>query len=422
MIADALVIGAGTAGLTAGIRLAQGGLRVTVVGTGEGCLPLASGTVDVLGYAPDPVQSPLAALPAFLAANPDHPYRLAGTAGLEQSAAWFVKTAEPLGYTGQLSRNRWVPTALGGLRPTALVPAAMAAADLGAGGEVVIAGIRGFRDLQPALLAANLSRAAAGSSRAIQARAVELDWPGSAGDLPAFRLARRLEDEEMRRGLVSQLRPRLGGAAAVGMPAVLGRERAAEVHADLERRLGIPVFEIPGLPPSLPGLRLFVCLRRALRAAGGRLILGSTAVGATLAHGRVESVTITQASRRVEASAGFFVLATGGFPTGGIVREPDGELRETVFGLPVRGPAGEEQPFGDEYLAEHALDRAGLGADAEGRPLGAGSAPHATNLYAAGAVLAGGVPWREKSGEGVSIATGWHAAEAILSSRREDAA
>jgi len=421
VIADALVIGAGTAGLTAGIRLAQGGLRVTVVGTGEGCLPLASGTVDVLGYTPDPVPSPLAALPAFLAANPDHPYRLAGTGGLEQSVAWFVKTAEPLGYRGELARNRWVPTVLGGLRPTALVPASMAAADLPAGGEVVIAGIRGFRDLHPALLAANLSQATSGAA-AIQARAVELDWPGSAGDLPAFRLARRLEDEEIRRRLAAQLRPRLGGAAAVGMPAVLGRERAAEVHADLERRLGIPVFEIPGLPPSLPGLRLFDCLRRALRAAGGRLVLGSTAVGATLGKGGVDSVTITQASRRVDVRAGFFVLATGGFPTGGVVREPDGELREPVFGLPVRGPAAGEEPFGDEYLAEHPLDRAGIGSDAEGRPLGAGGAPLASNLYAAGAVLAGGVPWREKSGEGICLTTGWHAAEAILGSRREDAA
>jgi len=421
VIADALVIGAGTAGLTAGIRLAQGGLRVTVVGTGEGCLPLASGTVDVLGYTPDPVPSPLAALPAFLAANPDHPYRLAGTGGLEQSVAWFVKTAEPLGYRGELARNRWVPTVLGGLRPTALVPASMAAADLPAGGEVVIAGIRGFRDLHPALLAANLSQATSGAA-AIQARAVELDWPGSAGDLPAFRLARRLEDEEIRRRLVAQLRPRLGGAAAVGMPAVLGRERAAEVHADLERRLGIPVFEIPGLPPSLPGLRLFDCLRRALRAAGGRLVLGSTAVGATLGKGGVDSVTITQASRRVDVRAGFFVLATGGFPTGGVVREPDGELREPVFGLPVRGPAAGEELFGDEYLAEHPLDRAGIGSDAEGRPLGAGGAPLASNLYAAGAVLAGGVPWREKSGEGICLTTGWHAAEAILGSRREDAA
>jgi len=73
VITDALVIGAGTAGLTAGIRLAEGGLKVLVVATGEGSLPLASGTVDVLGYAPDPVESPPQALPGFVAAQPDHP-------------------------------------------------------------------------------------------------------------------------------------------------------------------------------------------------------------------------------------------------------------------------------------------------------------------------------------------------------------
>ena len=402
MITDALVIGAGTAGLTAGIRLAQGGLRVTVMGTGEGCLPVASGTVDVLGYAPDPVESPLAALPAFLAANPDHPYRLAGTGGLGQSVAWFVKTAEPLGYRGELSRNRWVPTVLGGLRPTALVPASMAAADLGAGGEVVIAGIRGFRDLHPALLVANLSRAAAGSAPAIQARAVELDWPGSAGDLPAFRLARRLEDAEIRRRLVSPAPPPAGRSARRWACrrswAGSGPPRSTPTSsAGWESRSS----RSPACPRRSPACgSSTACAGRCARA-GGRLLLGSTRRGRHPRHGSVDSVTITQASRQVEVSAGFYVLATGGFPTGGVVREPDGELREPVFGLPVRGPAAGEQPFGDEYLAEHPLDRAGLGTDADGRPLGAGGAPHAANLYAAGAVLAGGVPWREKSGEGV---------------------
>jgi glycerol-3-phosphate dehydrogenase subunit B len=422
VITDALVIGAGTAGLIAATRLAQGGLRVLVVATGEGCLPLASGTIDVLGYAPDPVQSPLDALPGFLDANPEHPYRLTGAAGPEQSIAWFLQVAAPLGYEGELTRNRWVPTVLGGLRPTALVPRGMAAADLGGGGEVLIAGIRGFRDFHPAFMAENLCQAAAAPAAAIQARAIELDWPGSAGDLVPFRLARRLEDAEIRRSLAAQLRPKIGNAAAVGMPAVLGREQAADIHADLERRLGVPVFEIPGLPPSLPGLRLFDCLRRALRDAGGRLLLGSSAIGATHHQDSITSVTVTQARRTVEVNAGFFVLATGGFVTGGIVREPDGRLREPVFGLPVQGLAPGQQPFGDEYLSEHPLDRVGLSTDADGRPLGAAGAPHAVNLYAAGAVLAGAVPWREKSGEGVSLTTGWHAAEAILGRRREDAA
>jgi len=414
---DALVIGAGTAGLAAATRLAQGGLRVLVVATGEGCLPLASGTVDVLGYAPHRVTSPLEALPGFLDANPEHPYRLAGAAGLERSVAWFLEVAEPLGYGGGLDRNRWVPTVLGGLRPTALLPGSMSAADLGGGGEVVIAGIRGFRDFHPALLAENLCQVASATAKPIRARATELDWAGSAGDLVPFRLARRLENEETRRGLAAQLRERAGGAAAVGMPAILGREKAAEVHADLERRIGVPVFEIPGLPPSLPGLRLFDCLRRALRGAGGRLILGSSAISASKKKDTVTAVTITQASRPVEVSAGFYVLATGGFATGGIVREPDGELREPVFGLPVHGLAPGQAAFGDEYLAEHPLDRVGLRTDADGRPLDASGAAYADNLYAAGAALAGALPWREKSGEGVSLATAWHAAEAILGTR-----
>jgi glycerol-3-phosphate dehydrogenase subunit B len=418
---DALVIGAGTAGLTTAIRLAQGGLRVLVVATGEGCLPLASGTVDVLGYIPDPVQSPLDALPGFLAAHPEHPYRITGAAGPEQSVAWFLQTAAPLGYAGELTRNRWVPTVLGGLRPTALVPRGMMAADLSGGGEVLIAGIRGFRDFHPALLAENLCQAAPAPAPAIQARAIELDWPGSAGELVPFRLARRLEDADIRRHLAAQLRSKLGGAKAVGLPAVLGREKAAEVHADLERRVGVPVFEIPGLPPSLPGLRLSDCLRRALRSAGGRLLLGSSAISATRESDTVTSVTVTQASRPLEVSAGSYVLATGGFATGGIVREPDGELREPVFGLPVHGLAPGQQLFGAEYLAEHPLDRVGLRTDAAGRPLGPGGAPYALNLYAAGAVLAGALPWREKSGEGLSLATAWHVAEAILGCHRAEA-
>ncbi|MGP8161853.1 MAG: anaerobic glycerol-3-phosphate dehydrogenase subunit GlpB [Candidatus Dormibacteria bacterium] len=422
MNTDALVIGAGTAGLTAATRLAQDGLRVLVVATGEGCLPLASGSVDVLGYAPGPVTSPVDALPGLLEANPEHPYRLTGAAGLERSVAWFLQVAAPLGYAGELTRNRWVPTVLGGLRPTALVPQTMAAADLSGGGAVLIAGIRGFRDLHPALLAENLCQAATAPTAAIRARSIELDWPGSAGDLVPFRLARRLEDAEIRRGLAAQLRSKLGDASAVGLPAVLGREHAAEVHADLERRLGVPVFEIPGLPPSLPGLRLFDCLRRALRSAGGRLILGSSALSATLARDAVSSVTITQASRPVEVSAGFYVLATGGFATGGIIRERDGALREPVFGLAVHGLAPGEPPFREEYLGEHPLDRVGLRTDGDGRPLGPAGAPHAANLYAAGAVLAGALPWREKSGEGLSLATGWHVAEAILAGRREKAA
>ena len=44
------------------------------------------------------------------------------------------------------------------------------------------------------------------------------------------------------------------------------------------------------------------------------------------------------------------------------------------------------------------------------------SEPVYENLHAVGATLAGAVPWREASGNGISLASGYAVAEAILAS------
>ena len=72
------MIGAGTAGLVAGARLAEGGARVCVLAKGVGSTHLAPGTIDVLGYAPERVASPGAALVELRREQPDHPYALLG--------------------------------------------------------------------------------------------------------------------------------------------------------------------------------------------------------------------------------------------------------------------------------------------------------------------------------------------------------
>ena len=56
MSADAVVIGAGLAGLTAAIRLAEGGLRTVLVAKGVGATHLAPSSIDVLGYAPERIE------------------------------------------------------------------------------------------------------------------------------------------------------------------------------------------------------------------------------------------------------------------------------------------------------------------------------------------------------------------------------
>ncbi len=413
---DVVVIGAGLAGLTAGIRLAQEGLDVAMFATGHGALPLAPAVVDVLGYAPDRVESPWVALPSFVAQHPEHPYACLSMGVLAASLDWFKELVTPLGYTGSLERNLLLPTALGGLRPTLLAPETMAAGELGGGGEVLIVGIASYRDFYPKLVAQNLTASAPADGRRIVARAVEVALAGDPRDLRPQLLSRRLEEPAVRSDLARSIRAELGSEAAVGIPAVLGLERSHEVWTDLQRWLERPVFEIPTIPPSLPGQRLQSLLTQLFRSFGGRLQIGNTVLGGQGANGVLESVTVAQASREISVSAGHFLLATGGVGTGGIVVDRKGIPREAVLGLPVT-LAGSPSEVNPEYFGPQPVDRIGLAVDERLRPLGDDLGHLFSNLHAAGATLAGAEPWKEKSGHGISLATGFAAAAAILEER-----
>lgn len=415
MKTEVLVIGAGTSGLSAAVRLAEAGVKVTVIASGAGSLGLAPATIDLLGYAPQLVEDPLGALASFVGEHPEHPYALVGPERLRSALQWFQTVAAELGYQGDLERNRLLPTALGVLRPSALAPDSMAAGQLGPGDRVLIASIRGFRDFYPQLVAANLSASELG----LDARAVELDWRGDPTDLAAQRLWRRLEQPEVRLQLASMLRPHLDGEQAVGLPAILGRDQSQEVRRDLGELLGRPVFEIPTLPPSLPGLRLFDLLRGVLRRAGGRLILGSNASGFLAEGRRVVAVSTAQPPRKEEYEALAFVLATGGVGAGGVEVTTARQAREPIFDLPLVGVPGDARDwFEPNYFSDHPFDRAGVRVDASMRPLDGQGQVIYDNLFVVGAELAGAEPWREKSGEGISLATGLRAAEVILEEGR----
>ena len=66
------------------------------------------------------------------------------------------------------------------------------------------------------------------------------------------------------------------------------------------------------------------------------------------------------------------------------------------------------------YLDRQPILRAGLAVDGELRPVDSGGRPVHANVRAVGALLAGAEPWREKSGEGIAIASGFAAASRIL--------
>src|SRR5207247_9054033 len=119
---DTVVIGAGLAGLTAALRLAEAGQRVAVLAKGVGATHLSPATIDVLGYDDGAVTSPAQALPGFAATHRGHPYDRVSVDLVRAALAWFKERLDGHAYRGGRTETLLVPTAVDVAKPPALVP------------------------------------------------------------------------------------------------------------------------------------------------------------------------------------------------------------------------------------------------------------------------------------------------------------
>ncbi|HEV8546530.1 MAG TPA: FAD-binding protein, partial [Candidatus Limnocylindrales bacterium] len=125
--ADVVVVGAGLAGLTAAIALAESGARVEVVARGHAATHWTAGGLDIA--APDGSTTSAAGVTA-LARRRGHPYAtLRGEVAAAVSAVRAAVADEGLAYIGELDDPlRAIPTAIGGTRRAAILPAGQALA------------------------------------------------------------------------------------------------------------------------------------------------------------------------------------------------------------------------------------------------------------------------------------------------------
>jgi glycerol-3-phosphate dehydrogenase subunit B len=170
-------------------------------------------------------------------------------------------------------------------------------------------------------------------------------------------------------------------------------------------------------------MRVFAILREALRRAGGSVLINNVVVGAERDGGRVTALRVRVGLREERRGADWVVLATGGFASGGLELDSHWAAREPALGLPVAGmPGPDEARFAAGYFEPQPMSRAGVAVDRELRPVDAGGGRILENVLVAGATLAGAEPWREKSGDGLSLATGHRAAELVLAASTTAAA
>lgn len=412
---DTIVIGAGLGGLMAAIAQAEQGARVMLLAKGHGTTHWTSGCIDLLdSSAPDLAT----ALDQLAVEHPSHPYAIIGDDAIVAALERLRAICEAAGYplAGSLGRNVLLPTPLGALRPTCLVPATMVAGDSrqlprdgAGGGKLLIAGFHELRDFFPPVIAANLR------AQGYAADGVYLEMPDTERhlDFGTFHVARLFDRPAFRANVGRQLHALVhrGGYGRVALPAVLGIKHPLEVVSDLQAQIGALVFEIPTLPASVPGIRLYNILESALIAAGGRVQLGSRVLRGEGKGGRLAAIYSEAAAREQRHEAGRYVLASGGIIGGGLRADESGHLRETALDLPVCAPAARADWLEPRFLAEkgHAIFRAGVAVDKQLRPLDAAGAVVYDNVAVTGATISGSDPIREGCMEGMAVSTGWYA-------------
>jgi glycerol-3-phosphate dehydrogenase subunit B len=409
------VIGSGIAGFAASIFALKRKIATAQVGN-TGSVAYTTGYLDLIGKLDggSVVDNPWQALDRLRATEPRHPLSRVSAPDIERAFGEFTAFLGECGlaYSAPGRHNITALTPVGTTKPTLCMPATMAAGPtaLAANTPCVIVDFSGLKGFSGNEIVANLR------SLWPQLCTQRISFPGmKSGELYPEVMARALEVPATRELLAAALNEVCGPAEVIGLPAILGMHRPDHVRGELERLTGRQIFELPTMPPSVPGIRLRELFQQVLPQKGVILIpqqkvgsLDFDTDGATLA------LSDNFGPIRIRAQA--VILATGRFLSGGLDAHAAG-IREHLLDLPVSQPAARSDWYRARYTDPrgHPIHRAGIEVDDSWRPLNGEGRPYSERLFAAGVILAHQDWIRSRSGAGIAIAT---AHGAVISAAR----
>jgi glycerol-3-phosphate dehydrogenase subunit B len=442
------VIGAGLAGAAAALTLVEAGVEVVQLAAGPGATALSAGTLDVAGASPgiatlpwrDPLRGnallPRERLALHRRGAPTHPYgQLFGggdeieraereiEAAVVQLAGWLAP--EGLSVAGSLAANRLLPSVPGTLRVADYAFGPVAGADVLSAAELAVVDLPALEGWDARALARTLAyEIDALGLRKLPLSVVHPALPERLlHEASPARLAAEL-DQPAARAALAEAVAGLGAEGRVLLfPPVLGLDTNAQLIAALEAASGSRVGEALAFPPhAVSGYRLQRALDAAVRRAGAERVIGRVRSVVAAERDRLSLAFGDGDGRRLEADA--VVLATGRFVGGGLEAGPDA-VREPLLALPLYDGDGRRidgipahRSARKGYGNEQPLFSAGVRTDRRLRPLGAQGRPPHARLFAAGDLLGGFDPGRERTGLGVALLSGIHAGRAAAEALR----
>jgi glycerol-3-phosphate dehydrogenase subunit B len=417
--ADLVVIGAGLAGMAAALFAADRGFKTILVGSTVGEILFASGALDLLGIYPVEQQNrwenPWAGINSLIQDCPEHPY---GRLGLENIRNGWNKFLDilhraDLFYRGWPERNVCLATCAGTVKITHQVPETMWSGVVGLKEKLatLMVDFEGMKDFSAVQMVKTLRSRWPG----LRAQRLKFPYPLKGVDRQNVFMAEALRSPEVRARMADTLKSSLEGEELVGMPAILGLRQSQAVAAELADQIGVPVFEIPTMPPSVPGLRLKDAIEQELLRCSAVLMQGKRAVTINQNGRKCVSVVVHSEQSRETLETRGIVLATGRFLGGGLVADGS-TIREALLDLPVHQPSKRQDWHLHSFLDPrgHPVNRAGLEVDDFLRPLEADGRCACENLFVAGSLLAHQDWKRMKCGSGLAVATAYGAVRSFI--------
>ncbi len=403
---DTIIIGGGLSGLVAGIELCRKGQKCMIVSSGQSALHFFSGSFEMHSGAENPFD-------AIRELSPEHPYSKIGVEKLTEYAGSVKKLFKEVGVTlkGQNELNHLRVTPLGALKRAWLTLDEYADVPGDASmpwKKVALLNIDGFLDFHSSYVAAGLAEH--GVECVVNTiRLPELEkLRENPTEMRSTNIAKTISA-----GLIGQLAARINEHAkdvdAVLMPAIVGLTGCADVVM-LKEKVDRPLHFLATLPPSVPGIRLQMMLKRHFTKLGGMYMLGDSVTGGDFEDGVLKTI-YTANHGKTAFRADNFILATGSFFSKGLSSTIDG-VRESVFGLDVDFAQDRSQWYDRDIFESQPYMTFGVRTDECFHVYRNGEMIR--NLYAVGAVLSNFNPLKEGSGAGVSILSSMHVSSNIL--------
>jgi len=413
--AELTIIGTGLAGFAAAIFALKRNIKTAQIGN-TGAVAYTTGYLDLLGsLAPDyptAIEDPWQGIEQLKNSHPSHPLCRVAKNDIFMAFEQFTSFLGECGiaYTPPGEKNISVLTPVGTLKPTFCVPATMqvGATAFSQKKSCVIIDFKGLKGFSGRQVVANLH------DKWPQISTRRVEFPDMIiGEIYPEVMARSLEVPAIREKLAKILVVAAGDSKVIGLPAILGMHTPDLVREEMELLTGLQIFEIPTMPPSVPGIRLREMFEQLFPQRGVTLI----------PQQKVDKVEFFEDGAQLSLSDSFgpitidsksVILASGRFLSGGLKAGIDG-IKEVLLDLPVTQPNSRSDWYRQEYTDHrgHAVNSAGIEVNSSFNPLDNNGKPYSKNLFAAGVILAHQDWIRGRCGAGVAIATAYKAVEEV---------